>query len=142
MVREMCLYSLEQAGVVVLQSGQPSFFNQVGGTEYRRRDAEGWFVPLSNDPMEGSGRDEYLDALLAEVFRAKPVGLSIAQADEVDDLLMQLSSSDQMRVDRSKLADSEAGWVFVEVSPMGDFSQFAGVDSCSGVLTWPNKYHL
>jgi len=140
-MREICLYNLEQAGLIVLESGGYDFFNQVGGLACRRRQATGIFAPISNDPLIDAERHEHLDALLAEAVQGEAV-ITRRLAEAIDAVLMSLSSTDLLRVDLSRLDDSEPGWVFVTLTPGGEFSQFLSMPEGPAVLTWPNKLNL
>lgn len=136
---ELCLYNLEQAAILVPQAGAPLLFNATEGMSFTRRDIEGFCVPISNDPLPEASREEYLDALLASVVSNHTGALTPKQADQLDDALLTLSSSDLVSVARSKLNDSSVGWVWVSVVPSEEFSQFQGLEPFEGVLTWPNK---
>jgi len=140
-MREICLYNLEQAGLILLEESGCVLFNQVGGLGYRRRQATGVFAPISNDPLVDADRDQHLDALLAAAVRGEE-SLTATGAAALDDALMSLSSTDLLSVDRARLSESEPGWVFVQLVPNGEFSQFSSVPAGPAVLTWPNKLNV
>jgi hypothetical protein len=140
-MRDICLYNLEQAGLILLENNDCLFFNQVGGADCRRREAMGLFVPISNDPMLESERYEHLDALLAQATRGVQQ-LTGREATAIDDVLMSLSSTDLLSVDRKRLSDSEPGWVFVQLVPTGEYTQFPSMPAGPAVLTWPNKLNF
>jgi len=123
-MREICLYNLEQAGLILLEESGCVLFNQVGGLGYRRRQATGVFAPISNDPLVDADRDQHLDALLAAAVRGDE-SLTATGAAALDDALMSLSSTDLLSVDRARLSESEPGWVYVQLVPNGEFSQFS-----------------
>jgi len=138
---DICLFNLEQAGLILLDNKGWNFFNQTGGLASRRRQAVGLFVPISNDPMVDADRHEYLDALLAQATGGAQA-LTGREAAAIDDVLMSLSSTDLLSVDRTRLAESEPGWVFVQLIPEGEYSQFPAMPAGPAVLTWPNKLNL
>ncbi len=138
---EICLYNLERAGLSLLGKNSSLFFDHVGGADCRRREAAGLFVPISNDPMLDSERLEHLDAQLAQATRGVQQ-LTGREATAIDDVLMSLSSTDLLSVDRKRLSDSEAGWIFVQLVPTGDYTQFPSMPAGPAVLTWPNKLNF
>lgn len=135
-MKRLCLFNLEQAGLILLLPTGVTLFNLSGGADAVQREAEGCFVPLGNDPMVDAEADEYLHRQLASACGAR---LDIASADRLDVVLRQVSSSDLIRVDRQRLAESASGWVYVLADSQGEFSQFEGFGRCAAVLTWPNS---
>lgn len=140
-MQKLCLYNLEQAGLILLLPTGISLFNWTGGIDCLTQEAEGTFVPLSNDPLPDATREEYLDAQLGELCKGQSV-ITPTVANEVDYVLQQVSSSDVIRVDRSRLNESCAGWIYVLAEGQGDFSQLQGfTEEVKAVLTWPNRYN-
>ncbi|BFM18375.1 hypothetical protein R50073_45580 [Maricurvus nonylphenolicus] len=145
-MQKLCLYNLEQAGLILLLPTGISLFNWTGGIDCLTQEAEGAFVPLSNDPMPDATREEYLDAQLGELCKPQQdkaqQTITPTLANDIDYVLQQVSSSDVIRVDRSRLAESSAGWIYVLAEGQGDFSQLQGfTDEVKAVLTWPNRYN-
>lgn len=134
-MREICLYNLEQAGLVVSHPTGLTFFNLGGPDGQQRYAAEGFFVPLSSDPPDPA--DPRLGQLLADACRAC-APLTLPVADTIDEILQQVSSSDRLQVDRSRLQAGAPGWVPVQVLAGGDFSQLQGFSECAAFLTWPH----
>ena len=130
----LCLYNLEQVAVLVLDANGPEYFYQAGEGGQTPVCACGYLVPVSNDAPSDSPELALIPRLHA-AFAQPNNGLK--WADEVDHLLMELSSSDVIRVDRQRCQDSMAGWVWVSVNPSGDYSSFGGGLPVDGVLVWP-----
>ncbi|MBR9911036.1 MAG: hypothetical protein GYB33_11880 [Gammaproteobacteria bacterium] len=135
-MQELCLLSLEQAGVIALQPSGLLFWTHVGaGGADNRVEAEGVFVPLSSDPPADSPELALAARLASEVQKADCFTPQLA--DAVDEVLLEISSSDAYRVDRQRLSESRSGWVYVTVTPQGEFSHFQGFESFAAVVTWP-----
>ena len=136
-MKEFCLYDLEQVGVIILDDGGAVYYNQTGGTACMQPRAKGFFVPISNDaPL---GQDELdLASRLGNATRDS-VGLSKFEAVKVNQLLKEVSSSDLYTVDESKLDLSNEAWVYLDISPQGEFSHFDGYSKLKAILTWPNS---
>lgn len=138
-MERVCLFNLEQAGVIIEDPKGLCFFNQVGSmlngdVNEAPSDASvfeqvGWFVPLSNDaPLGLPSMTELLQAL------AQGTAVSVSQLNEI---LIQVSSSDQLQVDSSRYPQAHHGWLPVTIVPQGDFSLLEGFEERKGVLTWP-----
>lgn len=135
-MREFCLLGLEQAGVIV-PLGTGVLFWTLLGQPGQRLQQEGVFVPVSNDPMV-----DFSD--LAMVRRLSGLGevgsaLSIADVEEIDALLLEVSSSDHFQVDRNRLQESQSGWVLITIDAQGEFSYFSNTGRFSAILVWPVK---
>jgi hypothetical protein len=140
-MQKLCLYNLEQAGLILLLPTGISLLNWTGGIDRLTQEAEGTFVPLSNDPLPDATREEYLDAQLGELCKGQSV-ITPPIASSIDQVLQQVSSSDAIRVDRSRLYESSAGWIYVLAESQGGFSQLQGfTEEVKAVLTWPNRYN-
>ncbi len=132
-MKRVCLFNLEQVGVIYESPTQVTFFNRVGeclegGFDFETRTQEGIFVPLSNDAPEG------LPSLMAHLSDFRGTLPSVAQLNEI---LAELSSSDLISVDASRFSDSRWGWVYLSIIPQGEFSQFEGFEEGKAVMTWP-----
>lgn len=140
-MKTACLLGLEQAAVIVQQPGGVSYWNQHGyGSP--RYEMEGILVPVSNDPPA----DQPALALSVRLQDVTAAGgpLTAAMVRELNELLFEVSSSDELRVDSTRLSASAPGWVHITIKPQGEFSYFAGFvhaepgeSSLQGVLTWP-----
>lgn len=132
-MKRVCLFNLEQVGVIYECPSQVSFFNRVGepvndGSDFETQTQEGFFVPLSNDAPDG------LPSLMEMLDGFGSTLPSIAQLNE---MLAQLSCSDLISVDASRYKEARWGWVYLTVIAQGPFSQFEGFDDGKGVMTWP-----
>lgn len=135
-MQEVCLLGLEQAGVVVSLNSGVVYWSLVGQPA-QRREQEGLFVPVSNDPMEDYPELALLPRL-QQLIVSGP-GLSLADAAHIDALLLEVSSSDQFQVDRSRLQDSQPGWSYITMNSQGDFSYVPNAGRAAAVLVWPLK---
>lgn len=137
-MKRVCLYSLEQPGIVVLSQSGVTYWNKKGDTD-PRFEAEGILVPISNDPPPGHPELSLVPRL--QVLTQDTELLTPAVVRELDALLQEVSSSDAIRVDVTRLVDSTAGWVYLTIRPQGEFSYFVGFggdgEELQGVLTWP-----
>lgn len=142
-MKHICLYDLKQTGVIILEETGVEYFNFTNGSTNTTSRAEGIFVPISNCPLEDIP-EESLHYKLQQALHdsvdnttgATPLNASNISA--INQLLLEISSSDSYRVDLDKSSESQLGWLYVRVTPAGDFSHFAGFDEFTGILTWPN----
>ena len=134
MNKRICLFNLEQLAIIVPEQTRACYFNHCGPKSDQLQECEGLLVPLSddqpNDEEDTLSLCEHLDQLLAngETVRGR--------VHEINNLLQALSCSDSIGVSPTELDRSYRGWIYVSVSPWGDFSQFEGFDDFTGVLTW------
>ncbi len=140
-MKRVCLFNLEQVGMIIEGSAGVCFFNQVGSRLIDAeneasatdtvRQQEGWFVPLSNDaPIDVPCMKKLLQALSQHEV------VSVAQLNAI---LAQISSSDQVQVDSTRFQQAHHGWLPITIVPRGDYSLLQGFEECVGVLTWPLK---
>lgn len=134
-MKRVCLFNLEQVGVVWGLPSEVCYFNHVKEFDGQpsQRELEGVFVPLSNDAPEGC---EDLLTRLAGVFEGG-VCPGPALCDAIDEVLAEVSSSDLLSVNRSRVAESAIGWVHLLIESNGQYSQFDGFGRGQAVLTWP-----
>jgi len=134
---EISLYSLKQAGIIILDDSGPTYFNQVGGSVCLQLSTEGYFVPIANDAsldqpeMALPGR---LSSLTKDMS-----SLSMAVALELNRLLKEIASTDRYEVDLDKLDKSTEAWVYIKVHPQGHSSIYDAAKPFEAVLTWPNS---
>lgn len=141
-MKKVCLYSLEQVGIVVLAPSEVTYWNKSGDVDPRFQ-AEGILIPVSNDPPEDQPELSLLHRLQA--LTGNMDLLNPLMVGELDALLYEVSSSDAIGVDPTKMGDSSAGWVHLTIRPQGEFSYFVGfggsekdeTETLQGVLTWP-----
>lgn len=135
-MKRVCLFNLEQVAIIYCGDSNVSFFNRAGALFCGASDRdgtveqEGVLVPISNDAPAGF---ETLLGLLSEL-QLRESRPSIADFNEV---LAQLSCSDVVSVDVSRFEQSRWGWVYLNVMPGGEFSQFDGIEDGKAVMTWP-----
>lgn len=134
---KICLYDLEQAGIIVLDQRGITYFNQVGGCACVKASAKGYFVPISNDPPLDQP-ELALPERLTELTRDL-VGLSVEIANQINQLIMEVSSSDRYEVDFDKLDQCSEAWIYLTVYPGGEYSTFDSDVAFKAVLTWPNS---
>lgn len=136
-MKEICLYNLTQTGIVILSGAGITYYNQTGGAACMQSRATGYFVPISNDPPLDQPELDLslrLGSLLKDV-----TGLTVDDSRKINDLLLEVSSSDRYCVNDNRLNESQEAWVHIKVVPGGDYSQFTGFDEFDAVLTWPNS---
>lgn len=141
-MKRVCLLSLQQAGVIVLQPSGVLYWNKSGHSDERFQ-AEGIFVPVSNDPPAEQPELDLCPRLQAITGAAESLTPKMAQA--INELLYEISSSDALSVDAARLSASSHSWVHITIKPHGEFSYFEGFvgaaaggeESLRGVLTWP-----
>jgi hypothetical protein len=134
-MRELCLYNLEQAAVIVLDESGIQYFNHTGVAGAGIARAVGYLVPVSNDPP--ADQPDLMLPTRLSAFTTGQSALTKTQARDINNLLMELSSTDICSVNESRLHESAEGWVYITVSAQGDFSQFQGFAEFEAVLTWP-----
>jgi hypothetical protein len=136
------LLSLEQAAVIVLGSSGVHYWNQSAQGDERWQ-AEGVLVPISNDPP--SDQPELSLSVRLQEISQQAESLTPAVGREINELLLETSSSDALSVDFTHLSRSCHGWVYLSIRAAGEFSYFEGFaeakgdreTTLQGVLTWP-----
>ncbi|MBL4868890.1 MAG: hypothetical protein JKY67_21200 [Pseudomonadales bacterium] len=136
-MKEICLYNLEQVGVIILDPNGAIYFNKSGGTACMQSRERGFFVPISNDPPLDQPELNLPDRLTA--ITRDLVGLSGKHTQPINELLLEISSSDTYSVNEDKLSVSHEAWVYIKVIAGGNYSQFEGFGEFYAVLTWPNS---
>lgn len=131
------LIYMAQACLIVLTASGVAYWNQTNGVGCGQRAEEGVLVPLVEPTItEKSG------LLECPLFRAlfdldwKP--MSEEQAKKIDTILDQFYWVGGITVDRSRLAESEEAWVYVNVDPM-QFRRATRLNSTKAVLVWLNS---
>jgi len=136
MMKRVCLFNLEQVGIIYRDGSEVSFFNRVGallrcgGGVETSLEQKGVLVPISNDAPAGFA--SLLDLLSELQSRASSPSMA-----DFNGVLAQISSSDTVAVDMSRFDESRWGWVYLNVIPGGEFSQFEGFKDGKAVMTWP-----
>jgi hypothetical protein len=133
----VCLYWLDRAALVILMPSGVIYFNQTGGNFCLQSEAEGILFPINNEPRLGHLHDGSLDIRLAQAT-PEMIRISETTAQRIDTLLEEFLYNDIVKVDRSKLEQSNEAWIHVEIDEQssGDLNDFAGYKA---ILTWPNS---
>jgi hypothetical protein len=134
---KICLWNLEQAALIILQSSGVTYFNQTMGNTCFQSEAEGILAPITNDPPLDNFYVGSLAYKLQKLTGNKHF-LEESDAEAIDELLATNLGGDTLQVDRTRLRDSYEAWVFVMIDKNngGDLKDFAG---CKAVLTYPNS---
>lgn len=127
-------------GVILLCKSGIRYTNQTGGYACLHPDAEGVYVPL-NDSMWG------MENALNKYFTGPKLGgwchegIDEETASDIDSLLRKSHLTERLSVDRDRLTDSHEAWIHVNIAPKEDseYTQYAGVDTDKGILTWENS---
>lgn len=137
-MRQINLYDLDQAGIIVLLPSGVKFLNQVGGGACFQYEAEGIFFPISHDHSVGFGEiNERLEFRFDKIFSTgEKVENNIA--DEIDAILHELPSTSGISVDRTKLDKSFEAWIYVKINDT-ELSAYKGFENAKAILTWSNS---
>ena len=121
------LFSTHGVGVVALGYDGVRWTNQAGCIACRHPYAEGLFIPMDL-------RSEYFEhcggAGLGGRDGTEETGVSAAEADAMDKLLMNARGADDLHVDRSRLSGAMEAWFPVKGS--------LGGEPVVGWLVWDN----
>jgi hypothetical protein len=140
------LYDLESFALVVEYASGVTYENQVGGVVCALEEIEGVLSPLDigTDDAERISTCPFLQGAL---------GISPEIADTIDAILATKRSTSFMKVNRSRLHESQEAWVHVLLDTPADdapgrvgqfkpgtyFGPIFGFGASRGVLTWPNS---
>lgn len=136
MNREICLYDLEQTALILLSEKGVLYHNQTGGNFCMQPRAKGILVPISNDPPLANLHEGSLAFKLSSITENR-VGLNLADADRIDDLLNRELHGMTVTVDREQLGISMEAWLFVDVDESSEV--LPGFEKQKAILTWPNS---
>jgi hypothetical protein len=135
----VCLYELNKLALILLEPSGVFYHNQVCGHHCLQAFEEGTlsFLRDSDD----------LYKKIAEYTMHKD-GLSIVDANYIDDLFGQFDQTQCLSIDRNRLSDSMEAWVYINIDqkkitdPEDDSvyynASFLGFTSGKGLLTWDN----
>jgi uncharacterized protein DUF6210 len=144
------LYESWGLGVIVEHPSGVLYSNQVGGHSVLQPVVEGVFVPLF-DEIKGEDQERQLqDFFTGEKWMGIcDRDIDGETADFIDTVLSQSIITDDIRVDRSKLAKSCEAWVYVAIGEHIDpdlkeslryqLSSLIGFHGKSAILTWANS---
>lgn len=138
---KILLYSLEQAGLIILYPSGVVYQNQTDGLACSQDCEEGVFVPLFNYAVPHEDCQLQLGFLHEELakFFGTYAHMSSKIADSIDALLQNYLPASGIKVDQSRLYESKEAWVYVNVVAGDSFDYLAFGDSFKAVLTWPNS---
>jgi hypothetical protein len=130
------LYSLWQASLIILHPSGVMYQNQTCNHACRQRRAEGVLVPLIDIPLDEPRCP--LEHALADLEWWPVQGIDSERADRIDAILQRWRATVGIRVDRSRLHESEEAWVYTIVEPNGT-AVYDGFGTRRAILTWSNS---
>jgi Family of unknown function (DUF6210) len=147
------LYDSIGTGLIVSWPTGISYSNQTGGYACFHPCHEGVFVPLGNDMALDPPKLLGIEDELFAYFTGPPwnctgaiSGLTIADADVIDRIMTTHPFFQGIRVNRSRLLDSQEAWVHVTIDATamiytapGPYLEGFEPRPTSGVLTWCNS---
>jgi hypothetical protein len=134
------LISMSQASLILLTASGVAYHNQTAGIGCDQRAEEGALLPLV-EPMldEKSGVAECpLFGALYDLFTSRWGHMTEDTAKQIDAILGNFYWTKGLTVDRSRLAESEEAWVYVNVDPL-TFRLVTRLNITKAVLIWPNS---
>lgn len=137
MMKEVRLWDLNGAALIVPMETGVVFSNHVNGFASEERQLEGLLIPINNDCMP----QDYLhllDVQLGFLFSGAEGGVDRVKAKLLDELFAVFPQTEGLKVDRNRLADSVESWVWVVADEVED-SPYTGFGEMKGVLTWLNS---
>jgi hypothetical protein len=134
------LWSLNGVGLIIAHPSGVRYSNQVGGYANFHPSIEGVFVPVMEPEVDQQTR-LYRHFIGPKWQGHCYGGIDEETADFVDGVLDLSSSTKRIRVDRSRLQESEEAWIFVvfTAAPEDSYALFTDFPSGAGVLTWANS---
>lgn len=135
-MREVKLWELSGAALVVPESTGVFYTNQVNGTACEHPKLEGILIPVNNDMLSSS--PEYLENQLCSLFDGSWNELTEIKANEINAVLSKFPETKGILVDRDKLFESVESWVYVIAKETED-SCYSGFGELHGILTWQNS---
>jgi hypothetical protein len=136
-MREVKLWGLSGATLIVPEQSGVTYSNQVGGTACFQMAIEGVLIPLNNDCLP-EHHEELLETYLCRYFSDLDRVFGADDVPEFNKLLWNFPETTAIRVDESKIEESCEAWIYVIVNE-NSFSDFSGFGEFKGVLTWCNS---
>lgn len=135
------LWQATGLGLVLPAPSGAIYSSQTGGTSCHHPEAEGLYVPLTNDLVD---QQQQLHAYFTgpKWRGACSDGIDLETAQAVDQILQQSEETRMLSVDRDCLYLSEEAWVYVHI---GSIQRSVGVPYLTGkqlswgILTWANS---
>lgn len=135
MNKEICLYGLEQAALILLSDKGVVYHNQVGGTACMQPREKGFLIPITNDPPLVDLYRGSLGYKLSSV--CQDIYIDEEMANKVDAVLKEELHNQRIRIDRMHLSKSMEAWIYVTVDSGSE--DIKGFTETSAILTWPNS---
>lgn len=136
-MREVRLWGLDGAAIIVPEKSGVKYTNQVGGTACLHKELEGVLIPINNDCLP-ENHEELLESYLFRFFDNLD---HIFEKDDIENfnkLLWNFPETTSIRVDPTMVSESHEAWIHVIVKE-NNFSDFSGFGEFKGVLTWANS---
>ena len=132
--KKILLWDSEGVLAIILERSGIVYTNQTGGHACCHPEEEGILIPFNNDyPLDSP--EERLEYRLSNLLENAQY-LTKKTADLVDSVLIDCRF-ENVRVDRSRLKESQEAWVYIEVNGELDFVD--GFKNFKAVLTWNNS---
>ena len=137
-MREINLFGLEQAGLIILLPTGIQYHNLTGGSACDNASAEGIFAPLENELLvDGISYRKFFQTL--SDLTKDTLSIPAEVADKIDRIFNASCAIDDIVMDREQLVASREAWLYVNVQPAEEISDFTGFGPFKAVLTWPNS---
>lgn len=142
------LWHMTGMGLIIPTSSGIVYSNQVGGYAVLGPKIEGALFPFSSLEMQNVQESCDLTKKLRQYFVAPPWQghcshrIDEKTADDLDNLFEQyeITKSLNIKVDRSRYADSVESWIHVTYTPESIFSLLENTPANGlAILTWPNS---
>jgi hypothetical protein len=119
------------------------YATQTGGHHCLQKSLEGVLMPLFNT-YQGLNQEESLHRHFVTKFGGwcgEQEAIDPTTAEFVDEVLRRTPSTDWLRVDRARLAESHEAWIYVEPIVLRETEtiEWNEFSFSSGVVTWPNS---
>lgn len=131
------LYELGGLALIIPSKTGIVYRTQSGGHSCFQTEAEGYIVPIAGE------RQGIVERLHSHFAGPKwggwcSQGIDDQTADEIEQLLDEVSRRDQITIDRDKLEDSWESWIHVKIHGQL-LSLIENSNPTSAILTWPNS---
>jgi hypothetical protein len=130
--KTVCLYDLLGLGLVLKDDlSDITYFNQTAGHVCLQMFAKGTFVFVLDDTKS------LCNTIAAYMINKE--GLSLEDADFLDNAFSRSYGAKHLSVDRTKLRQSMEAWVHVTIDNSINNEVYTGFTVTEGILTWPNS---
>ena len=135
-MKEVKLWELSGAALIVPENTGVFYTNQVNGTACEHPKIEGFLIPINNDMLLNSA--EHLENQLCSLFDGAWGELSETKANKINDVLAKYPETKGISVNRDKIKESVESWIYV-LAKETKFSCYSGFGELNGILTWQNS---